>query len=689
MFMKLFIYLFLTDEERVIMGRSRRRTLLPELCAISPEPSSDMPPGPSSGTSPGSFSDLLAGPSFDVLPGPSTMTVTLSSTLPDSVTSNITVDLDNASSVAIRTDVTSGSNRVDAQVSTRITGSTDTVEQQRGEVEEEEEEVEEPTYKNLKNIIKWTICNPEDNNERPIPDWLGSLPNEGTLLDPIDYLRMFYDHDLLTLICTESNRYALQGDSSKPLGLTVEELEVFLGICIYMSVVKLTHTRRFWCPEANIRAVSDFMSRNRWERIKSCIHFADNTKMPDRKSPQYDKLYKIRPFVERLNEKFNKIPVNMNVCVDEMMVPYKGSRGPRYYIKGKPNPWGFKVWTLADSFGIVHNFEICAGKTPKVDGFPDMKSTANTVCKLTSVIPHHKNHRLFMDNLFSSVPLFLEMFKRDILCMGTVRSNRLSGLKLISDKDLKSKGKSAFVEYEGQLSTCAGAVRVVRWNDNNICTVMSTMGSAQPVTTIGRWDKNVSTTQKTDVKCPALIKYYNANMGGVDKMDALIAFYRMFFRSKKWYHRLFFHFFDVAIVNAWLVYRRDHTAFEVTTKPVKLHDFKLQLSQCLRMQNKPLLGKKRGRPSATGVDERQAEKKHKGHNTKAIPSKAIRHDQIGHFPASLKKRGRCKMPGCKSSPVTWCLKCKLYLCITSEKRCFLEFHGIQLDLQTLPHEDMN
>ncbi|XP_076041808.1 uncharacterized protein LOC143025693 [Oratosquilla oratoria] len=112
--------------------------------------------------------------------------------------------------------------------------------------------------------------------------------------------------------------------------------------------------------------------------------------------------------------------------------------------------------------------------------------------------------------------------------MGTVQSNRLAGLKLISDKDLKS------------------------------------MGSTQPVTTIGRWDKNVSTTQKTDVRCRALIKYYDANMGGVDKMDALTAFYRMFFRSKKWYHQLFFHnFFDVAIVNAWLVYRRDHTAFGV------------------------------------------------------------------------------------------------------------------------------
>lgn len=195
----------------------------------------------------------------------------------------------------------------------------------------------------------------------------------------------------------------------------------------------------------------------------------------------------------------------MNLCVDEMMVPYKGSRGPRYYIKSKPNPWGFKVWCHAASYGIVNDFDICVEKTLKVDGFPDLKSNANIVCKLASVIPQHKNHRLFMDNLFSTLPLYYEMHTRGILCMGTVRSNRLTGLKLIPDKALKAKGKSAYVEYEGKINTCAGSERVVRWNGNSICTVMSTIGSAQPVTTIGRWDKNVSTTQKSEVRCPALI----------------------------------------------------------------------------------------------------------------------------------------------------------------------------------------
>ncbi|KAK4301574.1 hypothetical protein Pmani_026352 [Petrolisthes manimaculis] len=87
------------DEDRIIMGRSRRRTLLPELSARS------------------------AGPSSDMLPGPSRMSVAMSSALPNCV--DVTV-----------------SYKVDAHISTRVTGSTVPVEQQRRE-EEEEMEVEE------------------------------------------------------------------------------------------------------------------------------------------------------------------------------------------------------------------------------------------------------------------------------------------------------------------------------------------------------------------------------------------------------------------------------------------------------------------------------------------------------------------------------------------------------------------
>lgn len=46
-------------------------------------------------------------------------------------------------------------------------------------------------------------------------------------------------------------------------------------------------------------------------------------------------------------------------------------------------------------------------------------------------------------------------------------------------------------------------------------------------------------------------------MGGVDQNDALIAFYRVHIRSKKYYLNIFFNFIDMVIVVSWLLYRRD------------------------------------------------------------------------------------------------------------------------------------
>ena len=63
-------------------------------------------------------------------------------------------------------------------------------------------------------------------------------------------------------------------------------------------------------------------SRNRWEDIKHKLHFVDNTSLTN-KSPYEDKLFKIRPMVDHLKEKFQAIPKMQNLFVGEQMVPFK------------------------------------------------------------------------------------------------------------------------------------------------------------------------------------------------------------------------------------------------------------------------------------------------------------------------------------------------------------------------------
>ena len=70
--------------------------------------------------------------------------------------------------------------------------------------------------------------------------------------------RHFFDHNILTLICNESNKYAIQKDVNRPLYLDPKELEQFIGVCIYMCLFKQSRTRRYWVGDLEMNAVTDF-----------------------------------------------------------------------------------------------------------------------------------------------------------------------------------------------------------------------------------------------------------------------------------------------------------------------------------------------------------------------------------------------------------------------------------------------
>ncbi|KAG5861065.1 PiggyBac transposable element-derived protein 3, partial [Gonioctena quinquepunctata] len=142
---------------------------------------------------------------------------------------------------------------------------------------------------------------------------------------PIHYFEIFFSNQLLDLIVEQSNVYACQVDPNKPLNLTRSELRIFIGTIIYMSIFGLPRHRLYWSQTCRIPQVADSMSRKRWEEIKKTLHFNNNENLPnDRNDIHRDKLFKLRPFLDNLQQKNSNQVKPQMLCVDEQIVPFKG-----------------------------------------------------------------------------------------------------------------------------------------------------------------------------------------------------------------------------------------------------------------------------------------------------------------------------------------------------------------------------
>jgi hypothetical protein len=311
------------------------------------------------------------------------------------------------------------------------------------------------------------------------------------------------------------------------------------------------------------------------------------------------------------------------------MVPYYGHHSAKMFIKGKPVRFGYKIWMLCSSDGYPYKAVIYAGK---VDRPNELNLGEHVVLEFASLLPSPSKHILFFDNFFTLYELLSRLQNMSIRATGTAREGRFGGAPFTDKKQFKRKARG-YYEYLGN-----GSVNMVRWNDNNVVTMMTNYDHTFPLKHVQRHVKGQA--GKTQVNQPLMIANYTAGMGGVDLMDRLLGSYRPQIKGKKWWWPLFLNAINMGVVAAW----RLHCAIHDKDKVEHIEFRRQVVLGLIGTTNRERLG---GPTAAVNED--------------------LRCDGHKHYLAST-SQGRCAY--CGSNTRKMCAKCQKRL----HESCFMAFH---------------
>lgn len=334
------------------------------------------------------------------------------------------------------------------------------------------------------------------------------------------------------------------------------------------------------------------------------------------------------------------------VSIDEAMIAFRGRLHFKQYVKNKPTPWGVKVWCSCDpSNGYLLDFRFYTGKSDN----PMPNGLGHHVVMDVGSRFLDKYHHFYFDNYFSSVQLAKDLLDRSTYSCATTRQNRKHW-----PRDLKSKlnkGECRMRQF--------GNIVCTYWSDKRQISLISTnaspeMGTATRRTKEGPLEKQV----------PMPVLYYNSNMGGVDLNDQLRTYYPVGRKSMKWWRCCFWYLFEVALLNAYLLYKSMPRP-QGSPKPLDHFTFHLSIARALCQGGTATRQAPEGGPAAAGLAVRNQEK----------------HRRV-RLPGRKKQCYQCRQKDVKTDSgrrpetVFGCPLCNTHLC---DELCFAEFHSNFLD----------
>ena len=192
---------------------------------------------------------------------------------------------------------------------------------------------------------------------------------------------------------------------------------------------------------------------------------------------------------------------------------------------------------------------------------------------------------------------------------------------------------------------------------------MSNFSDPLQMTVITHRLKNGQTIQ---VRRPVMIQGYNYGKTAVDRADQRVQYYVVDRELYRNWIPVFFHFFNVVLSNAFVIYQRHNPQ-----NKMRYFQFLANIGEQL-IGRRCLVKKRKGRP-VTNFDVKKSKK---GESKISISDEIRFFNDDVHLPI-LTSRRRCAYCSTKNDQQPSSLECSIFkvaLCISNRRNCFYVFH---------------
>lgn len=390
-----------------------------------------------------------------------------------------------------------------------------------------------------------------------------------TLVDgsPLDFYELLINENILNTIVIETNRYASQKIAEKVISphsrigkwqdTNIIEMKKFLGLLIWTGLVPLPSYELYWSNSFIFSTnFGQVMSRNRFEILIQMLHFSDNSQID-----KNNRSYKLGTILDDVMINSNMcMQPNELFCIDESLIKFMGRLSFKQYIKNKRNKFGIKLFKLCIQPCYTLAIKMYCGK----EANPEYNVGSKIVQELSE--PYlHCGRTLVVDNWYSSVELAELLNSKQTHLIGTLRTNRKSNPKEVTNKKFK-KGEIISMRSSSN-------VLVLKWRDKRDLCMISTKHDSEMV------EKNI---RGKTIKKPKVVYDYNTGKSPIDLSDQMSSYSNPLRRSVKWYRKVVLDtLLNVAVVNAFVLYtqvtkpeRMSITTFRtiLVEKLIKLND---------------------------------------------------------------------------------------------------------------------